>query len=246
MMMPESLVFALGRIENLIHQVSLNTEKVSGRVITNRSLVAREDIHETLEIFKDAIDSDLAVSPLVRLEDAGDRFRIYTVCSMTIDGYLIKHGIPVRPKGGGLIEVIDRETVRFTDMIMYWATTIDPLDLLIAQELTGICDMMRTGTGRILGNLHEAPMISRDAIEDLLDELRDAGIMGVVELGEPNMEVLGMPVERDHLGMALVGGTNPAAAAVELGLDIETESISGLTEISEMCHIEELMDRMAT
>lgn len=242
--MPEPLVFALGRIENLIHQVSLNAEKLSGKVITNRSLVARKDLHDVLEIFKDAINSDLAVSPLVRLEDAGERFRIYTVCSMTIDGYLVKHGIPVRPKGGGLIEVIDRETVRFTDMIMYWATTIDPLDLLIAQELTGICDMMRTGTGRILGNLHEAPMISRDMIEDLLDELRDAEIMGVIELGEPNMEVLGMPVERDHLGMAFVGGTNPAAAAVELGLDIETESISGLIDISEMCHIEELMDQM--
>ncbi|MBC7079172.1 MAG: DUF128 domain-containing protein [Methanothrix sp.] len=243
-MMQEPLVFALGRIENLVHQVSLDAKKGTGRVITNRSLVARDDLHEALEIFKDAIDSGLAVSPLVRLEDVGERFMIHTVCSMTIDGYLIKHGIPVRPKGGGLIEVIDRETVRFTDIIMYWATTIDPLDLLIAQELTGICEMMRTGTGRILGNLHEAPMIAHDTIEDLLDELRDAGIMGVIELGDPNMDVLGMPVERDHLGVALIGGTNPAAAAVEFGLDIETASISGLTEISEMCHIDELIDRM--
>ncbi len=240
--MHDPLVFALGRIENLIHQVDLGPG--GGRVITNRSLVAKEDLQEALEVFKAAIDSDLAVSPLVKLEDAGERYRIYTVCSMTIDGFLIKHGIPVRPKGGGIIEVIDKETVRFTDMIMYWATTIDPLDLLVAQDLTGICEMMQTGTGRILGNMHEAHMISRDGVEDLLDELRDLGIMGVVELGEPNMEVLGMPVERDHFGIALVGGTNPAAAAVEMGLNIETESISGLTDISEMCHIDVLIDSL--
>jgi len=55
------------------------------------------------------------------------------------------------------------------------------------------------------------------------------------------MDVMGISVERDHLGIALVGGTNLVAVATELGIDIKNESISGLTEISEMRHIEDLL-----
>jgi len=235
------LLFTLARIENLMHQVTLDPRTRSGRIITNSSYVPRSEIDAALEVFHDAVTSGLAVCPLIKLEDMGSRFRIYTTCSMTIDGYLLKHGIPVRPKGGGIIEVVDRQTLRFTEMLMYWATTIDPIDILISQELTGILGMMQTGNGRILGNLHEAPMLARDRIEELLDELADAEFTGVLELGEPNMDVLGVPVERDHLGIALVGGTNLAAAALEYGIDIKTDSISGLTDLSEMQPIEDLI-----
>jgi repressor of nif and glnA expression len=55
------------------------------------------------------------------------------------------------------------------------------------------------------------------------------------------MNVLGVSVERDHLGVALVGGTNLVAAARECGIEVDHESISDLTEISEMRHIEEVM-----
>jgi repressor of nif and glnA expression len=124
---------------------------------------------------------------------------------------------------------------------MYWATTVDPIDILTAQGLTDITGMMRRGNGRILGNLQEAPMLARDRIEDILDLMASAEFTGVLELGEPNIDVLGVSVERDHLGIALVGGTNLVAAARECGLEIEHESISDLTEVSEMKHIEEVI-----
>jgi repressor of nif and glnA expression len=92
-----------------------------------------------------------------------------------------------------------------------------------------------------LGNLQEAPMLARDRIEEILDSMAAAEFAGVLDLGEPNMDVLGISVERDHLGIALVGGTNLVAAAIEYGIEIKNESISGLTEISEMKHIEELV-----
>lgn len=223
-----------------MHQVSFDPESMSGKIITNSSIVRRDQIGEALQVFRDAIMTGLAVSPMLKVDDLGDRFRIHTACSMTIDGYLVKKGIPVRPKGGGLIEVADRQPVRFTDMLMYWATTIDPIDVLVSQELTGITEMMRTGNGRILGNLHEAPMLARERIEEYLDSLADVEFTGVLELGEPNMDVLGVSVERDHMGIALVGGTNLAAAALESGIDIQTESISGTTDVRDMRHIEDL------
>jgi repressor of nif and glnA expression len=235
------LVFTLARIENLMHQVTFNPVRMEGKIITNTSMVKHEDLNAVLGIFSDTIHSGLAVCPVIKIEDLEAHVKIHTACSLTIDGVLLKHGIPIRPKGGGIIEIIEREPIRFTDMLMYWATTIDPIDILMAQELTGITGMMRTGNGRILGNLQEAPMLARDRIEEILDSMAAAEFAGVLDLGEPNIDVLGISVERDHLGIALVGGTNLVAAAIEYGIEIKNESISGLTEISEMKHIEELV-----
>jgi repressor of nif and glnA expression len=235
------LVFALTRIESLMHQVTFDPLRMTGKIITNTSLVKKEDLEATLDIFSDAMKSGLAVSPVIKIEDNGRYATILTACSLTMDGVLLKRGIPVRPKGGGIIEVIEREPTRFTDMLMYWATTMDPLDVLISQELTGITGMMRTGNGRILGNLQEAPMLARDRIEEVLETLAKAEFAGVLDLGEPNMDVLGISVERDHLGIALVGGSNLVGAAQECGIVVQNESISSLTEISEMKHIEELL-----
>lgn len=237
----EPLIFTLARIENLMQQVSFDPSSMKGSIITNTTLVRKEILSETLDVFYDTIQSGLAVCPMIKIEESGRRVKIKTACSLTIDGVLLKNGIPIRPKGGGIIEVTDREPSRFTEMIMYWATTIDPIDMLTAQGLTDITGMMRTGNGRILGNIQEAPMLARDSIEEVLDHLADAGFMGVLELGEPNMNVLGVSVERDHLGVALVGGTNLVAAARECGIEVDHESISDLTEISEMRHIEEMI-----
>lgn len=237
----EPLVFTLSRIENLMHQVSFDPGEMKGKIITNTSLVEKQRLNETLAVFSDIIQSGLSVSPLIMLEEENGLIRIKTACSLTISAVLLKAGIPVRPKGGGLIEVVERTPTRFTDMLMYWATTIDPIDVLTSQELTDITGMMRTGNGRILGNLQEVPMLARDRIEELLDILTVAEFTGVLELGEPNMNVLGVSVERDHVGIALVGGTNLVAAAQECGIRIRHESISDLTDVTNMKHIEDLV-----
>ncbi|MCX6668742.1 MAG: DUF128 domain-containing protein [Methanothrix sp.] len=237
----QPLVFTLARIENLMQQVSFDPAEMKGRIITNTSQVEKDSLEDTLAVFYDTIQSGLAVSPMIKLVEEKDRVKIKTACSLTICGVLLKQGIPVRPKGGGLIEVVKREPARFTDMVMYWATTIDPIDVLTAQGLTDIMGMMQTGDGRVLGNLHEAPMLARDRIEEVLDLLASAEFTGVMELGEPNMNVLGVSVERDHVGIALVGGTNLVAAARECGIEVEHESISDLTEVMEMKHIETMI-----
>ena len=235
------LAFSLSRIENLMHQVTFDPLRMEGDIITNTTLVDLKMLDATLRIFRDVMESGLAVSPYLKVETLGSQAKIYSACSITVSGVLLKAKVPVRPKGGGVIEVIDREPVRFTDMLMYWATTIDPIDVLISQELTSVLEMMRTGSGRILGNLQEAPMLAAERIEEKLELLAEAGFSGVLDLGEPNMNVLGVSVERDHVGLSLVGGTNIVAAALSHGIGLETESISGLTEIGEMTHIEDLV-----
>jgi repressor of nif and glnA expression len=61
-----------------------------------------------------------------------------------------------------------------------------------------------------------------------------------LEVGEPNNDILGIPVGRDKLGIAVIGGTNPMAFVQENGLDIDTHELSILLDIEEMTHIDEL------
>ena len=235
------LVFCLSRIENLMQKVSFDPQRMEGDIITNTTMVDLKMLDSTLRIFRDVMESGLAVSPYLKVETFGSRAKILSACSITVSAILLKAGVPVRPRGGGVIEVIDREPVRFTDMLMYWATTIDPIDVLISQELTSVLEMMQTGSGRILGNLQEAPMLAVERIEERLEVLAEAGFSGVLDLGEPNMNVLGVSVERDHVGLSLVGGTNIVAAAMSQGIGLKTESISSLTEIGEMTHIQDIV-----
>ena len=174
-----------------MHQVSFDPVEMKGKIITNTSLVEKERLSETLAVFYDIIQSGLSVSPLIMLGEEKRLIKIKTACSLTISGVLLKSGIPVRPKGGGLIEVVEREPTRFTDMLMYWATTIDPIDVLTSQELTDITGMMRTGNGRILGNLQEAPMLARDRIEEVLDHSDCGGVYRSPGAGRAEYECAG-------------------------------------------------------
>ena len=51
---------------------------------------------------------------------------------------------------------------------------------------------------------------------------------------ESNREVLGVPIERDHIGIVAIGGTNPMAAVQEQGIPIRTQALSELIDIDEM------------
>jgi len=55
----------------------------------------------------------------------------------------------------------------------------------------------------------------------VLELLASGGFAGVLELGERICTSLGISVERDHVGIALVGGTNLVAAARECNIEVE-------------------------
>src|SRR3972149_8870822 len=95
-------------------------------------------------------------------------------------------GIPVKPKFGGVVEIHDGKPLRFTDILTYDSTTIDPLDVLMSQDLTSVTEMIRTGSGKILANMREAPMAARERIEERLGALGGAGIACVPGGGGTN------------------------------------------------------------
>ncbi len=240
----EEMMFTDARIESIMYQVSFNPKTREGDIVVNVSMVDKKDLDETLEVFRQVMYSGLSVCSYVKLFEEGDVFSgmtipagkagIATVCSITIDGVLLKHGIPVKPLFGGIVQVKDRVPARFTDIIRYECTTIDPLEVLMSQDLTSVREMMKTGSGKILANLREVPMTAKDEVDHLINRLLTAGFYGILEVGEPNSPVLGAEVDRDHIGIIITGGTNPMCAAQEAGIPIITKAIKGVMDFHQM------------
>lgn len=244
------IMFINSRIESLMYEVSFDPVKRKGKIIANISIVNETDFKRVLELFRQAMHSGLSVSPYIKIISAGEKIGnvtigkgktgIATACSITIDGVLLKAGVPVKPRFGGVVEIHDGSPLRFTDILTYDSTTIDPLDVLMSQELTSVTGMVNTGSGKILANLREAPMAARNRIEQVLDSLVEAGFSCILEVGEPNSDILGVQVGRDKLGIAVIGGTNPMAFVQENGIEINTQEMSILLDIEEMGHIDEM------
>jgi repressor of nif and glnA expression len=244
------IMFITSRIENMMYEVTLDPVKRKGKIIVNISIVNETDLKKIIGLFRQAVHSGLAVSPYIKIIHDGEQIGnltiedgkvgIATACSITIDGVLLKAGIPVKPRLGGVVEIHEGSPLRFTDVLTYDSTTIDPLDVFMSQELTSVTDMINTGTGKILANLREAPISARDRLEQVLDSLVEAGFSCILEVGEPNNDILGIPVGRDKMGIAVIGGTNPMALVQENGIKINTQELSILLDIDEMVHIDEL------
>ena len=246
-----NIQFTSANIEDLMFRTTFDPKTREGDVIVNVSLTDKKDIDDVFEIFRMVLTSGLAVSPYVKVFREGDsigelvvekgKIGIATVCSITIDGILLKAGIPIKPKLGGIVQIKDGQPVRFTDVLTYTSTTIDPLEVLMSQELTSVTQVLRTSNGSILANLREGPLAARDAIEHTLSDLVDAEFSGILEVSEPNTSILNVPVERDHLGIVVIGGTNPMAAVQEHGIPIHTNAMSTLINIDELSHISDIV-----
>jgi len=134
-----------------------------------------------ISTLKDAYKTGVTVSGRVRFLSSGEKIPGYvvpkgctgicTLCSITFDGLLIRRGIPINPIGGGIVEIEKRTPLRFTHIIMYEHTTIDPLQVLISQKTTSITSVMRTGSGAILANIREFHMEAESQVGTVLDEL---------------------------------------------------------------------------
>jgi repressor of nif and glnA expression len=238
------LKFMSSRIGELAYGITFDPATYEGTIAFNTAVVAKDDFDRALSVFKFVYSAGLSVGPNVRVIKGDERFNgisiqsgfcgILTICSITIDGVLLKAGIPVKPVCGGIVQVTDKAPIRFTEILRYDSTTLDPLDVLMSQELTSVLEMINTGSGKVLVSLREVPLAARNQLENLLSDLMDAGFKGVLGVGEPNADLLEMPVNRGHIGVAIIGGINAMAAVKESGIEVQTSAISGLADIRDL------------
>lgn len=244
MVMMPPLKFVNHNIEDYAIRVTFDPLEGKGDVVYNLSLIKNEDLEFAISVLKDANRAGVSVSGLVKFYPSGERVSdfvipdgctgICTMCSITFDGLLIRRGIPVNPIGGGVVEVEDRAPVRFTHMILYEHTTIDPLQVLISQKTTSVTNVMRRGSGNILANIREFHMEAEHLVGIVLDELASSSYSGILEVGMPNVPLLGVPVSPEFIGIAAIGGTNPLAAIREGDRWVQIQAMKGMMDIAEM------------
>ncbi|MFH1003196.1 MAG: NrpR regulatory domain-containing protein [Chloroflexota bacterium] len=247
---PEQIGFIHEKLELLAFATTFDPLKRSGLLPINTSLISEAGFGEALAVMKAVFRAGICVSDLVALAPAGTKLGsvvvprgkvgLATVCSAVINGVLLKSGIPIDSKFGGVLEVMASKPRRFVAIINYAGTSLDPSEQYIRAGMTSVGEVVRTGTGRRLANFREIPAPARAVVEEKMARLKEVGIGGIYALGNTSEPICQIATGMNRVGMVLLGGLNPVAAAVEAGMAVENIAESGLIEFSELVSIAQL------
>jgi repressor of nif and glnA expression len=230
--------FIFSKFENMIYKTTLDPHKAIGDVVVNTSLFKYSE--EIMDILKEVFAKGISVSPFVKFAKQSDEseengyVKLDTICGTTIDGMLRKEGMPVVPQYGGLVEVEDYTPTRFTELIAYKKTSMTPLEAFTDREMTSVLQVVREGTGLIPANFRLIPQSARKKAIEIFKKMNKIGISGLIKIGESGESVLGVPVDDDMVGIAVVGGINPLCAAKEAGFDVNIRLAENTIEFSTM------------
>jgi repressor of nif and glnA expression len=237
------------RVDNLSYRMSFRPSLKTGTVVINISLIQPEHLSRALNEMKLAFRHNFAISPRIIIAQPGEPIAgtiapknyisIGTVCSVTVSGALLHEGIPVKARFSGLIEIKNRIPIRFVELIEYGGTTLDPLEIFIQANMTRVRDVILTGNGILCAGFREIPTAALDDVKEIARKMRNMGLGGIVELGQPNQAVLGVPVSEGHAGLIVYGGLNPIALLRESGIPVVIKSMAGLENYSALKTIEE-------
>jgi repressor of nif and glnA expression len=240
----DKIGFAISRIENLAFRTTFQPKSRKGLLPVNVSLIPKEHLPDTLAAMKPAFDDGLHVSDLVALAEGGHRLGdvlipegkvgFATVCSVVINGVLLKSGVPMDSKFGGILQMKKGSPLRFVEVIYYSGSSLDPSEVFIRGKMTSVRTVVERGEGKILANFREIPAPSRAMVVKTLAHLKNAGFGGVLTMGEIGEPICQTPVELNKIGMVLLGGLNPAACAQEAGIELDNRAMSTLMPYEEL------------
>jgi len=243
--------FAISRIELLAFRTDFNLDKRTGSVPMNISFFPKEKFSKALQAMKPAFTSRLCVSDLVAVAQEGDllgelviprdKVGLATVCSVVINGALLKLGVPIDSKFSGILQIRNFKPLRFIELIQYSGCTLDPSEIFIRAKMTSVLEVAREGEGKILATYREIPAICKPIVEKTVAELKEAGLGGLLIMGGTSEPVCEIPVELNRIGIILVNGLNPVAAAVEAGVEVENHGMSTLMEYKNLVNFQELI-----
>ena len=241
---PEQVGFIYERLELLAFNTTFDPQKRSGQLPINTSFIDKDNFQKAVVAMSDAFKAGLCVTELVATASEGEKLGsvvvprgkigLATVCSVVINGVLLKAGIPIESRFGGVLEVRESKPRRFTAIINYDGTSLDPSEQYIRAKMTSTGEAARTGNGKILANFREMPAPSRSIAREVISSLKEAGIGGVYALGNTSEPICQIAIGLNRVGMVLLGGLNPVAAAVEAGIEIENIAESGMIDFEQL------------
>jgi len=242
--------FVASKIELLAYQTDFDIDKRQGKVPVNVSFFSEKQFKKAIEIMKGVFQAGICVSDLVTLARQGEKLGgiivpqgkigLATVCSVIINGALLKAGIPMDSKFGGILQIKNHKPLRFVELIQYSGSSLDPSEIYIASKMTGVGQVARKGEGRILANFREIPAMCQPEAEKVVADLKEANLNGVLMMGEVSKSVCEVPVELNKVGMVLTGGLNSVAAAVESGIQVENHAMSTVMEYQDLIKFRDL------
>ena len=241
--------FAISKIETLSFRTSFDPVNRRGLVPVNISFFPREDFERALRVMRPVFEAGLCTSDLVGVAAEGERFGeptvppgkmgLATVCSIVFNGVLLKAGVPMDSRFCGILELKNRQPRRFVELIDYAGCSLDPSTIFIKARMTTVGDVVATGDGKVLANFREIPDICRSVSQQVIAGLNEAGFHGVAAIGETSEAVCEMPVGLNKLGMVLLGGLNPVAAAEEAGIAADNLAMSTVMEYQDLVRFKE-------
>jgi repressor of nif and glnA expression len=246
----ERIGFVSARIDRLTFQMGFDLIRRSGTVVANLTTVKPYILRECLDDIVSVFEKGYAMGTQLALLGPGDSLGettvppdhvgLCTVCSVTLNGVLLKHGVPVRSPYSGLLELRDGSAMRFAELTSYEGTSLDPLAMFIRGGMTNYLGAIHDGTGLIGAGFREIPAESRELVAGLAAKLDTVGMGAFMSIGCPGQMLLNLPVREGCCGMVLIGGLNPVSIMVERGHRIHPVALAGLIEYHRLHHFSEL------
>jgi repressor of nif and glnA expression len=242
--------FAISKIELLAFRTTFNPQNRTGSVPVNVSFFAKEEFGKAVRTMKPAFANELCVSHLVAVAQEGEKLGeliipegkvgLATVCSIVLSGTLLKAGVPIDSRFGGLLQIRNGQPLRFVELIHYAGSSLDPSEVFIRAGMTSVIEAARKGEGTILANFREVPALCRPITDEVVTKLKEVEIGGVLTIGNTSESVCQIPVELNRVGIVLIGGLNPVAAAEEAGIHAENHAMGTVVEYKNLTKFEEL------
>ena len=242
------------KIDQMTYKMSFDLVSKTGTVVLNVSVIERDQLERCVPLIADVFRAGYAMGRLMVLLKPGEQVGamaipegcvgIGTVCSITVNGVLVAHGIPTHSRFGGLLELREHKPMRFAEFINYDGTTLDPLEIFIRSVMTDYVGATRTGNGLIGASFREVPADSRDHVLELAQRMDEAGLRAIYLVGWPGRPLLEIPVSEGRLGVVVIGGLNPVAILEESGIKVHrTGALAGLIDYERLFPYEELAER---
>jgi len=247
----ERVGFIINKINNLAFRADFDPVTGKGKVILNISCVSEERLPEAMAILQSLLHSPYALSDRIALGRSGERIgdflipdglvAIGTLCSISLNGILLRSGIPVATRFGGIVEIRESQPMGFSSAISYEGSSVPPLEILIKGRMTDVLGTLSCGTGKILGSFREIPAESFRTAKTILERIRKIGFHGCILFGQPGESLLGLPVADGKVGMVVLGGLNASAGLEEAGLVSHSCALAVLQDYGVLSPLETLL-----
>ncbi len=242
--------FAISRIELLAFRTDFDCDKRTGSVPVNISFFPKEKFKKAQQVMEPTFAKGICISDLVAVAQEGevlgelivprDKVGLATVCSVVVNGTLLKAGVPIDSRFSGILQIRNHKPLRFVELIHYAGCSLDPSEIFIRAGMTSVTDVVRKGDGKILATYREIPALCQPIVEELIAKLNNAGLGGSLVMGNPSEPVCEIPVELNRIGIILLNGLNPVAAAGEAGIEVENYGMSTVMEYQNLVKFSEV------